>query len=224
MDDDALAARLDAQVAAAPGEGRVALLGSLAVACAIRAGTLPLPFTLAGYPALRAAERVDPRWIYRLMKMRPAALESGHLPPEAVVGRMEAAQARCGAVGLGDLGAATARRAANGERLRAALAGVAGVTPQRPTEGGAPVWSQFVVRAADREAMGRRLLAEGIDTTMGYLEACHRLPGTGFEGASFPHSEALERDNLYLPISAEMDEADVDRIAAGVRRAAGAQA
>jgi perosamine synthetase len=223
-DDDELAAKVEAQVAGAPGEGRASLLGSLVLACAIRAATRPLPFTVGVYPALLALQELDPRWIYRLMKMRPAALESGRLPPEAVLGRMEAAQARCGAAGLDDLAAQADRRTRSAERLREALAGVPGVRPQATTEGGASVWSQFVVRAAGRDAIQRALLAEGIDSTMGYLQACHRLPGTGLERASFPHSEALERDNLYLPVSAETSEGDVDRIAAGVRRAVGAAA
>ncbi len=224
-DDDAIARGVEEQVAAAPGEGRAALLVSLAIACAIRAGTRPLPFTLAGYPALRAVQGLDPQWILppdedapRRARVRPPAPRGGARPDG------EAAQARCGAAGLDDLAGATRRRAENGGRLAAALSRVAGVRPQAPTEGAASVWSQFVMHADGRDALGRRLLDDGIDTTMGYLEACHRLPGTGLEGAPFPHSDALARDNLYLPISHEMSGDDVDRVAASVRRAAEARA
>jgi dTDP-4-amino-4,6-dideoxygalactose transaminase len=218
-DDAALAGDVSRQLQHAPGESATALAARLVLAGAIRAGTRPLPFTMAGYPVLRAAQAIDPRWIYRLMKMRPDELESGHLAPEEVVGRMEAAQARCGAAGIDELEPACARRSANATRLAAALATVAGVRPQTPTVGATSAWTQFVVRTPRRDALKARLLRDGIDTTEGYLQACHRLPGTGLEDGSFPQSEGLERDNLYLPVSDELRDGDVDRIAESVRRA-----
>jgi dTDP-4-amino-4,6-dideoxygalactose transaminase len=132
---------------------------------------------------------------------------------------MGAAQASCGLAGLPALEGACSRRARSAERLAASLADVPGIHPQRPTEGATSAWTQFVVRAKARDRLQRTLLAAGIDTTMGYLQACHRLPGTGLEGASFPHSDALDHENLYLPVSDELDDATVDWMAATVRRA-----
>lgn len=216
-DDDGLAARARATLAGRGPSARAAVLRALATSVALRALTGRTPFSLLTWPALRAADRLAPRLAWRLAKGRPAAWESGWLDPDRVLAPLGPAAAALGLAGLPQVAVGNERRAANAERLRAALDGTPGLRCPRPAPGTRPVWTNFVVRVPDRETLRRSLLARGVDTTPGYLVATQRLvPGAP---ASFPVAAALERENLYLPVGPELDGADMDRLAALVRAA-----
>ncbi len=219
-DDDDLAGRIREALATARPDppGRVAR--DLGKAMALSLLTRPGPFSVAVHPFLRAVEEAAPTLPWRLAKMRPEAWERGALDVGSLIAPLGAAQAACGLAGLPGVGPDTRARRDNAAVLRERLAGLAGLTLQEPLPDSEPAWTQFVVRVRDRAAVRRRLLRDGVDTTMGYLRACHRIPAFAAPDApACPHSEALERDNLYLPCSPDLTPRDMERIARALRRA-----
>ncbi|MBL8363173.1 MAG: DegT/DnrJ/EryC1/StrS family aminotransferase [Rubrivivax sp.] len=113
------------------------------------------------------------------------------------------------------------RRAAIGARYDALLAGVRGV--QRPTV--RPdrncVWAQYTVRVERRDAVAAALKAEGIPTAVHYPRGLHRQPA--FEAmcadARCPVTDVLAGQVLSLPMSADLDAADQDRVVEALARA-----
>lgn len=217
--DDALAGHIREALATARPDPRGRVARDLGVALALSLLTRPGPFSVAVYPFLRAVEEVAPTLPWRLAKMRPEAWERGALDVGTLIAPLGAAQAACGLAGLPGVEPETRARRDNAAVLRERLAGLAGLTLQEPLPDSEPAWTQFVVRLRDRAAVRRRLLRDGVDTTVGYLRACHRIPAFAWEDATpCPHSEALERDHLYLPCSPDLTPRDMERIARALGR------
>jgi UDP-2-acetamido-2-deoxy-ribo-hexuluronate aminotransferase len=115
-----------------------------------------------------------------------------------------------------------ARRQALGERygrlIRASGAPVRllAVRPDRDC-----VWAQYTVLVDDRPAVQSALQAAGIPTAVHYPRPLHHQPAfaAGHDPASHPHSIRAARQVLSLPISADLSEADQDRVLQALARA-----
>lgn len=217
--DDNLAENIRRMADDAGFEKRLPVIKGLARGLGFWAGTRRVPFSLGLYPWIRAVEGLAPSLVYRLTKLRPAEFETGRLDVGPLTARLNGIQAALGTAGLPLLDGASDRRAHNARHLLSRLEGVAGVRCQLPLEEGGQTWVNFVIRVPDRLHVKRQLLKEGIDTTMGFLVACNRMPGMADLAGPCPVSEDLEQTNLYLPIWPELDEEDLDRVADGVIRA-----
>jgi dTDP-4-amino-4,6-dideoxygalactose transaminase len=91
--------------------------------------------------------------------------------------------------------------------------------------GNEPVWHLYVIRAADRDALQRRLGEAGIDTGLHYPIPLNQLPALPqFHGRRFPVSEGIAAQCLSLPMFAEMTEAQIDAVAEALRQALEGQA
>ncbi len=110
------------------------------------------------------------------------------------------------------------RRAAIGARYAQLLQGVeqVAVRPDRDS-----VWAQYTVMVDRREAVQAALKAEGIPTAVHYPRPLDEQPAyaqyASPEGC--PVSRRLAARVLSLPMSADLTEADQDRVAAALRRA-----
>jgi len=217
--DNGLAQRVRRIANDAGFERRLPVITGLARGLGFWAGTRRLPFSLGLYPWIRAVEGLAPSLVYRMTKLRPAEFETGSLDVGPLTARMNGIQAALGTAGLPLVDEASARRSHNARHLISRLEGVEPVRCQVSLEEGGQTWVNFVIRVPDRVAVKRRLLREGIDTTMGFLVACNRMPGMEDQADPCPVSEDLERTNLYLPIWPELDHEDLDRVADGVIRA-----
>jgi dTDP-4-amino-4,6-dideoxygalactose transaminase len=83
-----------------------------------------------------------------------------------------------------------------------------------------PVWHLYVIRAAERDQLQRRLAEAGIDTGLHYPIPLHRQPACPeFHGQAFPVSEVIAAECLSLPMFAEMTTEQVDTVAATLRDA-----
>ncbi len=213
--DSGVARRARAVVGRNPAAGRVAVLRTLLSCAAIWVATRPWVFSNGVFPAIRALDGLSPAMVDTLVKMRPAAFDHGVLDIDAMMAPMGPAQAGAGLAVLADLERANERRLSNALRLRDRLRHVPGVSLQQPVADAEPLWTNVVVRVADRLALRRRLLARGVDSTAGYLMDCSRLPNSPGQ-PEYPHSAELERSNLYLPVGPELGSAEMDRIAAAV--------
>jgi len=112
-----------------------------------------------------------------------------------------------------------ARRRAAG-RYRVALSGVDEI--ELPFEAGyaTHVYHLFVVRAERREALQAHLTERGIATGLHYpvplhLQAAYRH--LGLSQGAFPVTERAAQEILSLPMHPELTEAQIDRVATGIR-------
>lgn len=134
------------------------------------------------------------------------------------------------ALGLHQLQRADAfqrRRAELAAAYDAALAGLPLVRPPQPPAGDMHAWHLYVLRLADgapvaRDALIERLYADGIGCSVHYIPL-HRHPywreRYGLRDEDFPHSQRAYERTLSLPLYTRMTDADVQRVAASLRRA-----
>jgi dTDP-4-amino-4,6-dideoxygalactose transaminase len=114
-------------------------------------------------------------------------------------------------------------------RLRGHLESLDGVVAQQVPAGHRHPYQAFVVRCEagiDRDELIAALRAAGVESTLGtyamhaepaFAAACGTRPG------DLPHSDALTRQTLALPLHQGMDDADVDAVAEALAGALRAQ-
>jgi len=83
------------------------------------------------------------------------------------------------------------------------------------------VWAQYTVMVDNRPAVQAALQAAGIPTAVHYPKPLHHQPAfaAGHDPAHHPHSVRAAQRVLSLPMSADLDEADQDRVAAVLAQA-----
>jgi dTDP-4-amino-4,6-dideoxygalactose transaminase len=136
--------------------------------------------------------------------------------------RFNEIQAAIGRVLLRRLDAMNERRRALAARYDAALAGLPLDTPRvRPKA--RHVYHLYVVRTPRRAELAAFLKERGIQTGVHYPVATHRQPAVErFAPPPLPATERLVDEILTLPISAGHTEAEIDEVAAAVRKFFGA--
>lgn len=116
-----------------------------------------------------------------------------------------------------------ARRADLAARYRRALDGA--VDPAADRDDAQSAWALYTVASDRREAIRSALAAQNIGNSVYYSRPVHLHPAYRAFGdgpGSLPVSEGLAERVLSLPLTADMTEDQVDRVAAAVRAAAGA--
>jgi len=83
------------------------------------------------------------------------------------------------------------------------------------------VWAQYTVLVDDRPQVQQALQAVGIPTAVHYPKPLHHQPAyaEGQDPAACPHSVRAGQRVLSLPMSADLDEADQDRVVAALAAA-----
>jgi dTDP-3-amino-3,4,6-trideoxy-alpha-D-glucose transaminase len=121
---------------------------------------------------------------------------------------------------LAELDPMNERRRAIAARYRAALAGLPGLgLPADDLPDRASAWHLFVVRHAKRDALREELGKLGIQALVHYPIPSHLQPAFAPARGSLPVSERLAREVLSLPLHPELEEAEVEAVIEGVRRA-----
>ena len=142
--------------------------------------------------------------------------------------RMTDIQAAIGREQLTRLSGIVSRRRALAERYRERLANVAGVSLPTEPEWARTNWQSYAVRvdAGHRRQIMQRMLDAGISTRRGAMNA-HREAaypaGTWRAAGSLRESEAAHDAAIVLPLFHQLTEADQDRVADELARAAGAR-
>jgi dTDP-4-amino-4,6-dideoxygalactose transaminase len=138
--------------------------------------------------------------------------------------RIDTVQAAVLRVKLPHLDAWTAGRRRNAETYRA-LFDARGlsrwVTAPLERAGDFHIYNQFVIRAANRDALQRHLKAAGIGTEIYYpvpfhLQECFAY--LGYHRGDFPHAEAAAASVLALPIYAELTREQLEYVADSIAR------
>jgi len=136
------------------------------------------------------------------------------------------------ALGLQQLKRADAfaqQRAALAAGYDRALAGLPLILPPAAPAGERHAWHLYVIRLTDEATIGRdalieALYADGIGCSVHYIPL-HLHPywrdRYALRAEDFPHSQRAYERMVSLPLYTRMGQADVDRVAAAVRRALG---
>ena len=117
------------------------------------------------------------------------------------------------------------RRRELGARYGELLHGVPGVRTLALRPGRDSVFGQYTVLVAERAAVQAALHAQGVPTAVHYPKPLHRQPAYAAfaeiaERNHCPVSEQLAEHVLSLPMSADLSQADQDRVAAALASAA----
>ena len=111
-----------------------------------------------------------------------------------------------------------AARRARARRYREALEGWVRLPP--PEGEHVATYSAFVVRHPRRDALRERLIARGIDAKVHYPLAIHQQAAFAGTGPwDLPVTERVVSEILSLPVSAELDAADQERVIEAVQAA-----
>lgn len=87
-------------------------------------------------------------------------------------------------------------------------------------------WAQYTVLVDDRDGVQQRMSGRGVPTAVHYPRPMHLQPAyQGIDqGQVFPVSERLAQRVISLPFSADLQEAQIDRVVDALRSATGAGA
>jgi len=120
------------------------------------------------------------------------------------------------------LDAANAQRRKIALRYEEALGDIPGLVLPRHPAHVLPVWHLYVIQVRDRDGVRERLGAAGIDTGLHYPTPVHLQRAyrhLGYQPGDFPVSERLASTILSLPFHPELGDAEIDYVAACLRRA-----
>ena len=157
----------------------------------------------------------------RLKRLRNGGQSDRYLHQEfGVNSRLDEMQAAILRARLTFLPAWTARRRALAARYRAALTGLDGKTVTVPPEcDPGHVYHLFPVRSSHREKARTDLAAMGIETLIHYPIALPDQPAfAALNAARCPTGARLANEVFSLPLHPQMTDADVDTVAAAVKR------
>ncbi len=122
-------------------------------------------------------------------------------------------------IGLRTLGERNARRRNIYARYRNELADLPiSFMPDAPRR--VPVFHQAIIRTKRRDELQAYLKDQGVDTGIYYLDALHEQEAwkrAGFPQGSFPRAEQYARENLALPMFAELTNEEIGFVIKSVR-------
>jgi dTDP-4-amino-4,6-dideoxygalactose transaminase len=115
----------------------------------------------------------------------------------------------------------TEKRRAHARYYREALRDIPGLrTPEERSHEKA-VYHTFVIRAERRDELRQHLAENGVETAIHYPLPIHLQSAAaelGYGPGSFPEAEEQARSILSLPIYPELEQADLEHVAAAIRR------
>lgn len=138
-----------------------------------------------------------------------------------VGGRMDTLQCAVVLAKLGRFDWEIDQRRALGRRYAALLDAVPGVDRLTVRADRDCVWAQYTVFVDDRAALQAALKARGVPTAVHYPRPLHHQPAYAryADPADCPASVAAAARVMSLPMSADLSEADQDRVVAALREA-----
>jgi dTDP-4-amino-4,6-dideoxygalactose transaminase len=126
--------------------------------------------------------------------------------------RLDSLQAAILRVKLRHLDEWNAARRAIAAAYAARLAELPVVLPT-VSAGNEPIWHLYVIRAANRDAVARRLLEAGIETGLHYPVPLHRQKACPeLHHLQFPVSDVLAAECLSLPMFAELSSPQIEQV------------
>ena len=137
--------------------------------------------------------------------------------------RMTDMQGAMGVVQMRRLGDLRRRRVELAARYTAALQGTPGLILPVVPEGLTSVWQAYVVRldpAVERAPLQARLREAGVETAVGTFSVSAQ-PHYAGPGRPLPQASRAQQSTLALPLHTRLSDADVDAVAAALRKVLG---
>jgi dTDP-4-amino-4,6-dideoxygalactose transaminase len=207
-DDDALAETIREMMRDYPYPSRCSLLRRAVFCSALWIATAPLVFTVSLYPLLLLLDFLESDAVERVFDEDPEELAVTELP-DFYRRKFTNLQAAVGLEQLKTLDRHNKIRMANARLLRKSLTGIETLTlPSASGESG-DICLNFLVQSSRRDALLKRLLRRGIDTTKGYLKNCAGLSLFGEFKRQCPVAEKLSRNGFYLPVYPALSGKDI---------------
>ncbi|NOX41798.1 MAG: DegT/DnrJ/EryC1/StrS family aminotransferase [Alphaproteobacteria bacterium] len=155
---------------------------------------------------------------------RHGGLRKGEHEIEGINSRMDGLQAAILSVKLRHLPDWTKRRREIAASYCERMADIPGLILPKVLPGRNHVWHLFVVRHEDRDALARKLKAEGVQTNINYPSALPFLAAYEYLGhfpEDFSNAFACQSSILSLPLFPEMSAAQIGRVAGAVEFSCG---
>jgi perosamine synthetase len=220
-DDDAVAAAVRREIDAGGYASRRKAAKESLVGLAMYAATHPALYWATVHPAVRVGNRLGKDPIHERFGEAERTYET--LPAYyREQGRALAVQAAVGMKQLDRIEDLNGSRIANGQALDMALAGTQGLDLPRYPDGSGPIYMSFVVHHRDRKALAARLLADGVDTTTGYMNDLSDHHLFADYRRSCPNASLANRQLLHLPVHPNLSPADRQHMVEAVQRACSA--
>jgi dTDP-4-amino-4,6-dideoxygalactose transaminase len=218
--DHSIHERILNKVAAFYTPGRVRLMKQAFMALAMRTATQRAIFTACLGPLLKAGGGAKPDFVQQAFQEDMSPLTDERLTRARW--RPSMAQARAG---LRQLKVVDAKNAARRERGRSLLEALSETErhglPAPAAPGGDHIYVSFPITREDRYRFAHRLRLRGVDTATGYMSNCAGMPRLGGSPGMCPHSAYVADRIVHLPLSPDLSDRDVERIAAAVLAADG---
>jgi dTDP-4-amino-4,6-dideoxygalactose transaminase len=129
--------------------------------------------------------------------------------------RLDTLQAAYLNVKLPYLEAWSTQRRAHAARYASQLGGLASVQTPVVAEGNTSIFNQYVIRAADRDALKAHLAAHRIGSAVYYPKGLHEQPcfaHLGYQRGDLPVTEQACDHVLALPVYPELSQSQIDRV------------
>jgi dTDP-4-amino-4,6-dideoxygalactose transaminase len=170
--------------------------------------TNPVVFSFFVYPFLLASKNDLIEIIFK-EKILPQKVFKDKIP-------LSLLKAKLGLLQLNSVEGINKKRNENGQYLLTLLKkmdlGKYLILPQ-PIEYSQPIYLSFPILVRNRIRLKRYLLKKGIDSTIGFLKACHLLNLFKNFKAYCPNAEFVEKNILHLPIHHKVARSDLNYIA-----------
>jgi dTDP-4-amino-4,6-dideoxygalactose transaminase len=177
---------------------------------------------LGAYGEAGAVVGSDPDLVRRLRLLRDHGSDQRYHHQEVGFNsRMDEIQAAILRIKLRHLEDWNAQRRAHARTYERLLAGSGIELPQTRSDR-SHVWYVYVVRAPDRVGLQQRLTERGIGTGIHFPIPIHLQPATarlGYHVGDLPHTEKAADEVLSVPMYAELTQAQLEWVAAGVQQA-----
>jgi perosamine synthetase len=213
--DPVVAARVRASVDPLPWPDETRIRNRFKIGKAQRILTKPSIFTITTFPILWAASWFD--WnpdVYLWEKIR-----SLDPLPDSYTERFPNVQAALGLAGLARLDQWTTASQTHARLIDRALAGTPGVQTPVVPEGRTHVYYQYCVYVPDRDDLVLRCIRRGVDIETLHVDVCSTLDL--FKDLSPAPAPGAERASqaVQVPVYASLTDAQVEYVAASVKRA-----
>lgn len=153
-----------------------------------------------------------------LLRFNGEDRETGEFHYHGYTALLDNVQAAVLDVKLRHLPAWIEHRRAIAERYRAGLAGVAGLRlPHFAGDDYYDSHQNYVIRAARRDALREHLRSRGVESLVHWARPMWTHKGLGLEDPHLPETEAICREVISLPMSAETTPEHVDIVVAAIR-------